>query len=55
MIPVLSSSVLSSNNPRSNLNYDPHCHKHDMRLISDGRDMKLKLDRGSIRSSLKYG
>ena len=57
MIPVLSSSVLSSNNPRSNLNYDPHCprHKHDMRLISDGRDMKLKLNRGSIRSSLKYG
>ena len=57
MIPVLSSSVLSSNNPRSNLNYDPHCprHKHDMRLISDGRDMKLKLKRGSIRSSLKYG
>ena len=44
MIPVLSSSVLSSNKPQSNLNYDPHCprHKHDMRLISDGRDKKFK-------------
>ena len=54
MIPVLSSSVLSSNKPQPNLNYDPHCHKHDMRLISDGRDKKFKNCSNKKQQNLLY-